>query len=112
MAYFLMQVVIPRKIPCSEIVTNRPQKIFNKAQPYSILGYLPGSNFQVYPLLLLQVMDHRKQVACLGIPFWPEHTHEALAQFIEDPGSFLEPDRRVDIVTQHRLAGVITPKTS
>ena len=39
----------------------------------------------MYALLLLQVMDHRKQVARLGITFWLEHAHEALAEFIEDP---------------------------
>ena len=58
------------------------------------------------PLLFLQVLNHRKQVARLGIPFRPEHTHETLARFLENPGEFLKPDRRVDVVTQHRLAGV------
>jgi len=52
-----------------------------------------GFDFQVYPLLLLQVMDYRKQVARLGAPFRPEHTHETLARFIEDPGKFLKLDR-------------------
>jgi hypothetical protein len=33
-----------------------------------------------------------------GIPFWPEHAHATLARFIEDPGAFLKPNRRVDIV--------------
>ncbi|MFL9581592.1 hypothetical protein ACJVDC_25830, partial [Klebsiella pneumoniae] len=29
--------------------------------------------FQMYAILLLQLMDHRKQVTRLGIPFRPEH---------------------------------------
>ncbi len=33
------------------------------------------------------------------------HWHETLGRFIENPGQFLEPDRRVDIVAQHHLAG-------
>ena len=33
-------------------------------------------------------------------------SHEALARFVEDLGEFLEPDRCVDVVTQHRLAGI------
>mgnify|MGYP001242509009 CR=1 FL=1 len=40
--------------------------------------------FQMYALLLLQLMDHRKQVTRLGIPFRPEHpyeTHARLAGF-------------------------------
>lgn len=51
-------------------------------------------------------MDHRKHVTHLGIPFWPEHAHETLARYVEDLGEFLEPHRRVDIVTQHCLAGI------
>ena len=43
---------------------------------HSTLGNLPGFDFQVNPLLLLQVLDHRKQVARLGITFWPEHRQE------------------------------------
>jgi len=38
----------------------------------------------MYALLLLQLMDHRKQVTRLGIPFRPEHpyeTHARLAGF-------------------------------
>ena len=62
-------------------------------------------------LLLLQILNHRKQVTRLGITFWPEHAHEALARLVEDLGEFLEPDRRIDIVTQHCLAGIdITSK--
>ena len=57
-------------------------------------------------LLLLQVLDHREQVARLGIPFRPEHTHETLARLLENLGKFLKPNRRVDVVTQHRLAGI------
>ena len=57
-------------------------------------------------LLLLQVSDHRKQVARLGITFWPKHMHETLARFAEDLREFLVPDRRIDIVAQHRLTGV------
>ena len=57
-------------------------------------------------LLLLQILDHRKQVARLGITFWPEHTHETLARFVEDVGELLEPDRRIDIVAQHCFAGI------
>ena len=30
----------------------------------------------MYALLLLQLMDHRKQVTRLGIPFRPEHPYE------------------------------------
>jgi hypothetical protein len=73
---------------------------------HSTSGHLPGFDLQVNVLLLLQVMDHCKQVARLGITFWTEHTHEALARFVEDLGEFLEPNRRVDVVTQHRLAGI------
>ncbi len=70
------------------------------------LGYLPGFDFQVYAFLLLQITDHREQVARLGIPFWPEHAHETLARLFEDPGQLLEPDRRVDKIAQHRPAGI------
>jgi DNA polymerase IV len=36
--------------------------------------------FQMYALLLLQLMDHRKQVTRLGIPFRPEHPYETHAR--------------------------------
>ena len=68
--------------------------------------YLSCLDLQVNALLLLQVLDHREQVARPGILFRPEHAHEALARFNEDPGQLLKPDRRVDIVTQHRPAGI------
>ena len=71
-----------------------------------VLGYSSGFDFQMYAFLLLQVTDHCKQIARLGVPFRPEHAHETLARLFENPGQFLEPDRRVDIVTQHRLAGI------
>jgi hypothetical protein len=51
-------------------------------------------------LLLLQVMDHCEQVARLGIPFLPEHTHGTLARFVEDLREFLVPDRRINLVAQ------------
>ena len=60
----------------------------------------------MYALLLLQVMDHRKQVARLRIPFRPEHSHETLARLVENLREFLKPNRRIDIVTQHCLAGI------
>ena len=60
----------------------------------------------MYPLLLLQVLHHREQVTRLGVPFRPEHTHEALARFVEDLGELFEPDRRIDIVAQHCFAGI------
>ena len=52
----------------------------------------------MYALLLLQVVDHREQVARLGIPFRPEHTHETLARFFEDIGELFEPDRVLQYV--------------
>jgi hypothetical protein len=60
----------------------------------------------VYAFLLLQITDHRKQITRLGVPFGPEHAHEALARLVENPGQLLEPDRRVGVVAQHRLAGI------
>lgn len=51
-------------------------------------------------------MDHREQVARLGVPSRPEHTDETLARFAKDPGQLLKPDGRVDVVAQHRLAGI------
>ncbi|EAA9985594.1 hypothetical protein B1J45_24515 [Salmonella enterica subsp. enterica serovar Typhimurium] len=36
--------------------------------------------FQMYALLLLQLMDHRKQVTRLGIPFRPEHPYDTHAR--------------------------------
>jgi hypothetical protein len=74
--------------------------------PHGILGHLPGFNFQGYAFLLLQITDHRKQITRLGVSFGPEHAHEALARLVENPGQLIEPDRRVDIVAQHRLAGI------
>src|SRR5690625_7518651 len=38
--------------------------------------------FQMYALLLLQLMDHRKQVTRLGIPFRPEHPYETHARLL------------------------------
>jgi hypothetical protein len=73
---------------------------------HSTSGHLPGFDFQVNALLLLQVLDHRKQVARLGITFWPKHTHETLARSAEDLREFLVRDRRIDIVAQHRLTGI------
>lgn len=58
------------------------------------------------PLLHLQVLDHREQVTRLGITFWTEHAHEALARLVEDLGELLESDRRVASVTQHSLASI------
>ena len=46
------------------------------------------------------VLDHREQVTRLGITFWTEHAHEALARLVEDLGELLESDRRVSVVTQ------------
>lgn len=70
-----------------------PGKLQKKTLPHATLGHLPGFNFQVYASLLLQITDHRKQITRLGgVPFWPEHTHEALARLVENPGQFLEPE--------------------
>ena len=74
----------------------------------STLGNLPGFDFQVNALLLLQILDPRKQVACLGISFWPEHAHEALARLLETLGEFLEPDRYVDTVAPVAFAAAIS----
>ena len=71
-----------------------------------LLAHFPNFDFQVYPLLLLQITGHRKQVARLGISFRPEHAHETLARLVEYLGEFLEPHRRVDIITQYCLAGI------
>lgn len=38
--------------------------------------------FQMYAILLLQLMDHRKQVTRLGIPFRPEHPYETHARLL------------------------------
>ncbi|WHJ23010.1 hypothetical protein QL154_01295 (plasmid) [Escherichia coli] len=38
--------------------------------------------FQMYALLLLQLMDHRKQVTRLGIPFRPEHPYDTHARLL------------------------------
>jgi len=58
---------------------------------HRVPGHFPCFNFQVYTLLLLQVMNHHKQVARLEITFRPEHAHEALAQFVETLESSLNP---------------------
>jgi hypothetical protein len=50
-------------------------------------------------------MDHLKQVARLGIAFRPEHTRETLTRLVIIKGQFLESDRRINILTQHHLAG-------
>ena len=60
----------------------------------------------MYAFQLLQITDHYKQITRLGVPFRTEHAHETLARLVEDPGQFPEPDRRIDIVAQHRLAGI------
>nr|ASX98055.1 hypothetical protein [Escherichia coli] len=36
----------------------------------------------MYALLLLQLMDHRKQVTRLGIPFRPEHPYDTHARLL------------------------------
>ncbi len=36
----------------------------------------------MYAILLLQLMDHRKQVTRLGIPFRPEHPYETHARLL------------------------------
>jgi hypothetical protein len=59
----------------------------------------------VNALLLLQLLDHLEQVARLGITFWPEHAHEALARLAEYLGEFLDSDRCVDIVKKRCVAG-------
>lgn len=41
-----------------------------------------AESFQMYALLLLQLMDHRKQVTRLGIPFRPEHPYETHARLL------------------------------
>ncbi|HFZ2570530.1 TPA: hypothetical protein ACIJ3D_005851, partial [Klebsiella pneumoniae] len=38
--------------------------------------------FQMYAILLLQLMEHRKQVTRLGIPFRPEHPYETHARLL------------------------------
>lgn len=50
------------------------------------------------------VMNHCKKVDRPGIPFWPEHPHEALARLLENPGKLLKPNRCFDAVTRHCLA--------
>ncbi|MCY4313594.1 MAG: hypothetical protein OXD44_07880 [Gammaproteobacteria bacterium] len=49
-------------------------------------------------------MNHCKKVDRPGIPFWPEHPHEALARLLENPGKLLKPNRCFDAVTRHCLA--------
>ena len=57
-------------------------------------------------LLLLQILDHREQVARQEVSLRTKPAHEALARLVEDTGEFLTPDRRVDLVAQHSLAGI------
>ncbi|ONG06800.1 hypothetical protein BXT92_18050 [Klebsiella pneumoniae] len=45
--------------------------------------------FQMYAILLLQLMEHRKQVTRLGIPFRPEHPYETHARLLLYLGQFL-----------------------
>jgi len=54
--------------------------------PHDALCHLSGLDLQMYSFLLLKVTDYGKEVARLGVPFWPEHSHETLTRFIEDLG--------------------------
>lgn len=47
------------------------------------LHHVPGFDFQVYSLALLQVADYSKQVSRLWISLGPEHAHEAFTRFPE-----------------------------
>ena len=54
---------------------------------------------------VLQSVNDRKQVAGIRVAARPEHPHQAFCRCPCVLGEFVEADRRVDVVAQHRLAG-------
>jgi hypothetical protein len=72
--------------------------------PFEPLAY--GANLEVHPLAFLEMSDDLEQVAGLRISAGPEHTHETLGGFSCEDRQFLEADRGVDVIAQHRPSGI------
>ena len=71
------------------------------------LFFLPNClHFEVKTLALLKAADDLEQVPSLRIAVRTEHAHQALGRLFGQSAQLLKPDRGVDVVAQHRLAGV------
>src|SRR5919106_3703664 len=57
-------------------------------------------------LRTLEVTNYFEQIARLRIPPWAEHAHKAFCRPLREAAQFLEPDRRVDVITQYCLPGI------
>ena len=71
-AYFPANWQYHEKYHTQKILQNTRKNCRLNASTQHPLGHFPSFDFQVYALLLLQVTDHRKQVARLGVPLLPE----------------------------------------
>ena len=56
--------------------------------------------------MLLNAADDIEEIAGVGIPVWPEHTHEALGRLVGKGAKLLETNGCVDVVPKYDLARV------
>jgi hypothetical protein len=65
-----------------------------------------GCDGEAEAFSLLKVSQDFEEVAGLRVAARAEHAHQALRRLVDGGGKFVEALRGVDLVAQHRLAGV------
>ena len=65
-----------------------------------------GCDGEAEAFSLLKVSQDFEEVAGLRVAARAEHAHQALRRLVDGGGEFLEALRGVDVVAQHRLAGI------